>query len=107
MHNLTLPNGDEIEFELASGFAAILCLGSEAAIKHFRRKGDFIAALRFGTVPDNWRQPDKRILRKNKHLFRALRKEAPKEFRELREIDLELFGTIMLPKMRAEGRLAS
>lgn len=86
-------------------FALVVCLGSEAILEHYRREKDVHAAARYAANCENWRQNDRSMSRRYKHVFERAREEMPIELWELNWICMDSFTTIMLPKMRSEGRL--
>jgi hypothetical protein len=101
-----LGYGSPADEKQGDGFYGLaVCLGSEAILEHYRQHQNVAAAARFAANCFNWRPWERRAIRKHKKVFRKARKEAPAEFWELRWIPLDQFSMLMLPKMRAEGRV--
>jgi hypothetical protein len=94
-------DSDEIEF----GCSISACLATEAMLRRYRKERHLDDAADFGLESKNWRREKTGWSPVTKAFFRELQKEVPSRLWDLRGIDVNVFANLMLPKLKAEGRL--
>jgi hypothetical protein len=94
-------DSDEIEFS----HSVNACLAAEAMLRRYRKQRHLDDAVDFGLKSKNWRREKRSWSPVTKSFFRELQKQVPSRLWDLRGIDVNAFANLMLPKLKAEGRL--
>ena len=93
------------QYEFQPGFGVVICLGAEAMLKRYRTTRSEEAALCFALQTENWRQCCTKWAPAAKKYFRQEQRQVPHPLWELKDIPLNAFATLMLPKAAAGGHI--